>query len=105
LLLAGAVGLAVWAATDHTANSPHTTSWMIAVLGILTALAVLSEMTSTLLPSGLMNISGSFLAIALAAVLLGGAPAAVVGSLVTGIGWLRWRERGDLFRNNLVTFT
>jgi diguanylate cyclase len=105
LLLAGAVGLAVWAVTDHTANSPHTTNWMIAVLGILTALALLSELTSTLLPSGLMNISGSFLAIALAAVLLGGAPAAIVGSLVTGIGWLRWRERGDLFRNNLVTFT
>jgi diguanylate cyclase (GGDEF)-like protein len=41
----------------------------------------------------------------LAVVLLGGAPAAIVGALTIGIGWFRWRERGDVFRHNLVTFT
>ncbi len=41
----------------------------------------------------------------LAAVLLGGPPAAIVGALTIGIGWFRSRERGDLFRNNLATFT
>ena len=51
-----------------------------------------------------MAISGSFLGIMLAAVMLGGPPAAIVGALTIRIGWFRSRERGDLFRHNLVTF-
>ncbi|MDE3130887.1 MAG: EAL domain-containing protein [Acidobacteriota bacterium] len=83
----------------------HTAKWDWAWVAILSALAVISEFTATALPSGQLNISGSFLGITLAAVLLGGPPAAIVGALTIVIGWFRWRERPDLFRNNLVTFT
>jgi diguanylate cyclase (GGDEF)-like protein len=99
ILFLGAVAVAVLTSNRHTAN------WDIPSLLILAALAVISDLTSAPLPSGLMSVSGSFLGITLAAVLLGGAPAAIVGALTIGIGWFRWRERGDLFRNNLVTFT
>ncbi len=81
----------------------HTAEWHLTDLGILAALAVISEITATL--SGKLAISGSFLAIMLAGVLLGGSPAAVVGALTIAIGWFRWRERGETFRQNLVTFT
>jgi diguanylate cyclase (GGDEF)-like protein len=100
LLLSIAVGLSVVFA--------HTAQWngaAILSLVVLSALAVISELTATLLPSGAANISGSFLAIMLAAVLLGGPPAVIVGMLTIVIGWLRWRESGDALRLNLVTFT
>jgi diguanylate cyclase (GGDEF)-like protein len=82
----------------------HTADWQMVEFLILIGLAALSELTAAALPSGQLNISGSFLGIMLAAVLLGGAPAAIVGVLTILIGWLRYRERGDLLRNNLVTF-
>jgi GGDEF domain-containing protein len=40
----------------------------------------------------------------LAAVLLGGGPAASVGLLTIGVGWFRWRERPGSLANNLVTY-
>jgi diguanylate cyclase (GGDEF)-like protein len=81
----------------------HTAHWSLSYLLILIVLSVISELTSAMLPSGLI-ISGSFLGITLAAVLLGGPPAAIVGALTIIVGWTRSRERGDLFRQNLVTF-
>jgi diguanylate cyclase (GGDEF)-like protein len=95
-LILGAVALAL--VTEHTAH------WLWIDLAILSGLAVISDLTAVALPSGMMNVSGSFLGITLAAVLLGGAPGAIVGALTICIGWLRWRERADLFRNNLMTF-
>ena len=65
---------------------------------------MLSELTSAKLPSGVVDISGSFLAIMLASVLLGGTPGAIVGALTIGVGWFSTRERADLFRHNLLTF-
>src|SRR5581483_4672378 len=47
---------------------------------------------------------GSFLALVLAIVLLGGAPAAIVGVATIAIGWFRWREAPHYLRNNLVTY-
>src|ERR1700722_10832349 len=82
----------------------HAANWKLPILGILTGLAVLSELTSTQLPSGL-NISGSFLAITVAAVLLGGPPAAIVAVFTIAIGWFRSRESGHGLRQNLVTFS
>jgi diguanylate cyclase (GGDEF)-like protein len=96
LLFAAAVALAVLTA--------HTDNWNIAELLILIALAVTSELTATLLPSGSTVIAGSFLAIILAAVVLGGSEAAIVGVLAIGISWFRWREKAHLLRINLVTF-
>jgi diguanylate cyclase (GGDEF)-like protein len=96
LLFAAAVAVAVLTA--------HTDNWKIAELLILIALAVTSELTATALPSGATSVSGSFLGITLAAVVLGGAEAAIVGVLTIGISWFRWREKPHLLRNNLVTF-
>ena len=81
------------------------TDWNVAYLAILAALAVTSEFTATLLPSGSLIISGSFLSIMLAAVLLGGPAAAIVGVATVVFGWLRWREHGHSFRHNLLAFS
>ncbi len=96
LLFAGAVAVA--------ALTAHTNNWNIWELLTLIALAVTSELTATALPSGATNISGSFMGIILAAVVLGGAEAAIVGVLAIGISWFRWREKAHVLRNNLVTF-
>src|SRR5438874_888165 len=49
--------------------------------------------------------SGSFLALVLAMVLLGGAPAALIGAGVIVVGHFRFGERRDLFLNNLVAYS
>jgi putative nucleotidyltransferase with HDIG domain len=48
--------------------------------------------------------SGSFLALVLAMVLLGGAPAALIGVGMIVVGHFRFGERRDLFVNNLVAY-
>ncbi len=98
-LLAAAVLVSLITARTAT----HAVDWSPVYLPVLVVLSVISELTSARLPSGTI-ISGSILGIMLAAVLLGGPPAAVVGALTIMIGWFNSRERGDLFRQNLVTF-
>ncbi len=79
-------------------------NWQLVELGVLAAFAAASDLMAVDSGSTRMSISGSFLAIVLAAVLLGGGPAAVVGVLAISVGWLRSREPADQLRNNLVTF-
>ncbi len=95
-LLAVAVVLAVQVAPAA--------DWDLRKLAILIVLAVISNLTSTPLLSGRMNVSGAFLGVVLAAVVLGGAPAAIVGAVTISVGWLRWRERAHFFRQNLVMY-
>ena len=85
--------------------APGLGDWNPAYLAILVVLAVGSELTATALPSATLTISGSFLSIMLAAVLLGGPAAAAVGLATVIFGWLRWRERGHNFRHNLLAFS
>jgi diguanylate cyclase (GGDEF)-like protein len=80
-----------------------TAQWEWVYLIVLIVLSGISELTFAMLPSGII-ISGSFLGIELAAVLLGGPPAVIVATVTIIIGWTRSRERGDLFRQNLLTF-
>jgi diguanylate cyclase (GGDEF)-like protein len=92
-----AIGIVValtWS-TDH---------WQIGTLAIIAAFTVLSDLTGVH-ASGRLFVSGSFLGIILAAVMLGGGPAALIGALTIGIGWLSSREPGPHFRTNLVNFT
>jgi predicted signal transduction protein with EAL and GGDEF domain len=77
--------------------------WNLPLLGILVAVAIASDMLGVESES-LLKISGASLAIVLAAVLLGGAPAALVGAATILVGWLRWREDGHYLRNNLLAF-
>ncbi|MEA2272001.1 MAG: hypothetical protein QOI98_709 [Solirubrobacteraceae bacterium] len=96
LALAGAALVAVL-----TSGSARWDSWPLAVI---VALTVASDLTHVHTDSTKLKVSGSFLGLMLAAVLLGGAPAAVVGVLTISIGWLRSREAGHYFVNNLVTY-
>jgi putative nucleotidyltransferase with HDIG domain len=48
--------------------------------------------------------SGSFIALVVAMVLLGGAPAALIGAATIAVAHLRFGERRDLFLNNLVAY-
>jgi len=94
-LLAGAALVILTASSER---------WSLAPLAVIATLTVISDLTSVEAPSTKLKLSGSFLGIMLAAVLLGGGPAAVVGVLSIAIGWLRWRESPHYLRNNLVAF-
>ncbi len=77
--------------------------WDLVLFGLLLGLAVASDMVAIETEPN-VKVSGSFLAVVLAMVLLGGPPAALLGALTILTGWLRWREAADNFLNNLVTY-
>jgi putative nucleotidyltransferase with HDIG domain len=95
-LLGGAIALAV-------ATAPQA-DWDPVLLGLLLAFSVASDLLGAELKRARVKLSGSFLALVLAMVLLGGAPAAVIGTATILIGWLRWREEPHNLRNNLVVY-
>ncbi len=78
--------------------------WRVWPFLVITVFTVASDLTYVEMGSVRLRVSGSFLGIILAAVLLGGGPAAVVGVLSITIGWLRSRETPHQFRNNLATY-
>jgi putative nucleotidyltransferase with HDIG domain len=80
-----------------------TASWDPALFGILLAFSVFSDLTAITTTSK-VRLSGSFLPIVLAIVLLGGPPAAVIGILTIFIGWLGERNALHLELNNLLTY-
>ncbi len=95
--LAGVVALAVWQAPNA--------DWNLALFGILLGFSVFSDVMSIETESRL-KISGNFLALVLAMVLLGGTPAAAIGLVSILAGWLRFREGlHDLLVNSLTYIT
>ncbi len=94
LIAAGAV-VVLGADSDH---------WHPVPLLILAASAALSDLIAVETGSAKLKVSGCMHGIMVAAVVLGGGPAAVVGVTTILIGWLRWREAGHYFRNNLVVY-
>jgi putative nucleotidyltransferase with HDIG domain len=93
--LALATGVGIWRAT-----SAH---WDVPLFCILLGFSVFSDLTAISTTSK-VKISGSFLALVLAMVFLGGAPAAVIGVLTILAGWLRWRDAGHYLLNNVLTY-
>jgi putative nucleotidyltransferase with HDIG domain len=77
--------------------------WNLPLFCILLGFSVFSDLTAISTTSK-VKISGSFLALVLAMVFLGGAPAAVIGGLTILAGWLRWRDAGHYLLNNLLTY-
>ena len=77
--------------------------WDVALFSILLGFSIFSDLTSAS-TGRKIRISGSFLALVLSMVFLGGAPAALIGVLTIGFGWLRWREETHYFINNLLTY-
>jgi putative nucleotidyltransferase with HDIG domain len=96
LALAAVVGLAVW-------RAPHA-NWDWILFGILLGFAAFSDVMSIETEVNL-KISGTFLAVILAIVFLGGTPAALIGLFAIVFGWLRFREPLNDFLVNAVTFT
>lgn len=95
-VLLGAVGLA-GAVRVAEAN------WDVGLFAILLGFSVFSDLTAIETQSKLKT-SGSFLALVLAMVLLGGPPAAVIGVLTILAGWARWRDEPHDLLNNLATY-
>ncbi len=93
--LALAAAVAVWRA--QVAN------WDLPLFFILLGFSVFSDLTAISTTSK-VKISGSFLALVLAMVFLGGTPAAVIGVLTILAGWLRWRDEGHFLLNNILTY-
>jgi putative nucleotidyltransferase with HDIG domain len=79
-------------------------NWDIALFGILLGFSVFSDLTAIPTASR-VKISGSFLALTLAMVFLGGTPAALIGAITILAGWLRWRDEPHDLLNNLTTYT
>jgi putative nucleotidyltransferase with HDIG domain len=101
-MLAAATGLAI--ATAGAA------SWNLPLLASLLTFAVVSDLwaidtSATLGTRSRLLMSGSFLALVVAMVLLGGAPAALIGVSTIVVGHFRFHERRDLFVNNLVAYS
>ncbi len=96
--------LALAAAVVVVALTNGENRWNLPELAIITGLTVGSDLTHVQTGSSKLRVSGSFLGIMLAAVLLGGGPAALVGVISIALGWLHSREVGHQFRNNLATY-
>ena len=95
--------LLVSAATLAVVTSPQA-NWDLVTLGLLTGFAVASDLMAASIRSSKLKVSGSFLAIVVAMVLLGGAPAALVGVLTIFAGWLKWREKPHYLLANLASY-
>jgi putative nucleotidyltransferase with HDIG domain len=93
--LAAVCALAVW-------RIPRG-NWQLDLLVVLFAFAAFSDLTA-ITTNAQLKISGSFLALVLAMVFLGGAPAALLGVFTICVGWLRWRDAPHDLLNNLLTY-
>jgi putative nucleotidyltransferase with HDIG domain len=100
VLLEVALLCAVAAVAGLRASSAN---WDLALFGILLGFSVFSDLTA-IETSSKLKTSGSFLALVLAMVFLGGPPAAVVGVLTILAGWARWRDAPHALLNNILTY-
>ena len=95
--VAAVAAAAVWEAPNG--------NWDWALFGTLLGFSAFSDLMSIETESRL-KVSGSYLALVLAIVFLGGTPAALIGIFVILIGWLRFREGlSDLLVNALTFMT
>lgn len=94
LLAAVAVAIALRAGSGN---------WDPALFGILLGFSVFSDLTAIETDSR-VKISGSFLALVLAMVFLGGAAAALIGMASIAVGYARWRDEPHDLLNNMVTY-
>jgi putative nucleotidyltransferase with HDIG domain len=93
LLLTLAVG--IW-------DAPKS-DWDIAFFAVLLSFSIFSDLTAVSTESK-VKISGSFLALVIAMVFLGGTPAAIIGVATILTGWLRWRDEWHYLLNNILTY-
>jgi putative nucleotidyltransferase with HDIG domain len=101
LLLNGALFAAALVVGALTAAQAK---WDLLTIALLLAFAVASDLMAASIRSQKLKVSGSFLAIVVAMVLLGGAPAALIGVLTITAGWLKWREAPHYLLANLASY-
>ena len=77
--------------------------WDPALFFVLLGFSIFSDLTAVA-TSSRVKISGSFLALVLAMVFLGGAPAAVIGVLTIAAGYFRWHDEAHYFLSNVLTY-
>jgi putative nucleotidyltransferase with HDIG domain len=95
IALGGSIALGIWQAGEA--------NWDLALFLLLLVFSVASDL-SAVETGASIKISGSFLAIVLAMVFLGGTPAALIGVGTIAIGWLRWRDTAHDFLVNLLSY-
>jgi putative nucleotidyltransferase with HDIG domain len=78
-------------------------SWDAALFVLLLVFSAISDISAVETRTS-VKLSGSFLSLVLAMVFLGGAPAALIGVGTILLGWVRWRDSGHVFLNNLVVY-
>jgi putative nucleotidyltransferase with HDIG domain len=78
-------------------------NWDLALFAVLLAFSTFSDITAADVESGLV-VSGSFLALVVAMVFLGGAPAALIGIFTILAGWIRWRSAWYVLLNNVFDY-
>jgi putative nucleotidyltransferase with HDIG domain len=78
-------------------------NWNLPLFAVLLAFSVFSDLTAVSTESR-VKVSGSFLALVVAMVFLGGTPAALIGVATILTGWLRWHDEGHYLVNNLLTY-
>ncbi len=78
-------------------------NWNLGLLAVLLAFSVFSDLTAVSTESK-VKVSGSFLALVVAMVFLGGTPAALIGAVTIMVGWLRWRDEPHYLLNNVLTY-
>jgi putative nucleotidyltransferase with HDIG domain len=93
--LAATAAAAVWRAPEC--------NWELGLFAVLLIFSVFSDLTAVSTESR-VKVSGSFLALVVAMVFLGGTPAALIGVATILVGWLRWRDEGHYLLNNLLTY-
>lgn len=93
-LLATAIATGVFAADAN---------WDLSLLAVLLVFSLFSDLTAVS-TSTKVKISGSFLALVVAMVFLGGPPAALIGVVTILVGWVFSRTEWHLLLNNLFTY-
>jgi diguanylate cyclase (GGDEF)-like protein len=97
-------GLSLAAAAAVIALTWGTDRWSPLPLAVIATFTVVSAVTYVSTGSAHLQVSGSFLGLMIAAVLLGGGPAALVGALAVAATWVRLRAAMHYLRNNIITY-
>jgi putative nucleotidyltransferase with HDIG domain len=95
MALAAAIAVGIWRAPQC--------DWDLGLFAVLLVFSIFSDITAVPTESKL-KVSGSFLALVVAMVFLGGTPAALIGVATIGAGWLRWRDEPHYLLNNVLTY-
>src|SRR5207247_8318163 len=96
--------IALVAAVALAAALAPSSNWDLPLLALLATIAALSDLTAVETGDRKIKLSGSFLTIVVAIVLLGETAAAIVSVLSILIGWLRPRYAGRILLVNVVNY-